>query len=306
LLPPPPLLASANRPRSAVTDGSDASTPTGAGRARLSAQPASLPGQWTTGAPRARISFGEFHPHLLAAMLDPSPTHCQTMTLGESMPPDCAICQMPMVNPAVGGGCAHHFCHACLQHWTVRHPTCPTCRRPVWAISVDTEYATLSGAELSLGRMENRAEGVLTGHASGIRHVRVTSPAGLTLTSSPQAGCLVVKVVNGNGAHLAGIRSGDTILAINDTVVSAHQHAISFIDQRCRAGDCVVTVRPSIHNRARAYLLRRVTPNALARHRRRNSSPAAPRLARLALLTSEAVDGTDAPSPLGSPRPLAN
>ena len=29
----------------------------------------------------------------------------------------CAICMGPMVDPAVGGGCAHHFCHECYESW---------------------------------------------------------------------------------------------------------------------------------------------------------------------------------------------
>ena len=44
------------------------------------------------------------------------------------------------------------------------------------------------------------------------------SPAGLTISNS-SAGCVVTRVVRGNGGDLAGIKVGDLIVAVNGTEV---------------------------------------------------------------------------------------
>ena len=51
-------------------------------------------------------------------------------------------------------------------------------------------------------------------------------------------------MVRGNGFDNAGVRVGDLVLAVNGTVVRNHETAICFIEQRCRAGDCVVSFKP--------------------------------------------------------------
>jgi hypothetical protein len=44
---------------------------------------------------------------------------------------ECAICLAVARRPTVGDGCAHAFCHACLERWAARSNSCPTCRRPL-------------------------------------------------------------------------------------------------------------------------------------------------------------------------------
>jgi len=80
---------------------------------------------------------------------------------------------------------------------------------------------------------------------TGVRHdVKVSWPAGLTLTNSPKGtGVLVVKVIRNNGAFQAGIRAGDVILRVNGTQVRDHTTAVEFIEQRCRVGDCMLDVQ---------------------------------------------------------------
>jgi hypothetical protein len=152
--------------------------------------------------------------------------------------PDCAICASPISDPAVGGGCAHHFCYPCFKSWTDRKPSCPTCRAPVWSLVVDVEFAKMCGAEItSAAKLTTRsaaspdagdenAEAEAQQGPAGCRTVAVEYPAGMTIGNSSKGGCLVVKVVKGNGAHRAGIRAGDVLLYVNGTEVRNHDIAM--------------------------------------------------------------------------------
>jgi len=165
---------------------------------------------------------------------------------------DCAICSSPMVNPAVGGGCAHHFCEECYVEWSERKASCPTCRAPVWMITRDAEYARVVGARTTSGKnvstpQEQKGARPSTGdehdELNRPRHIRLVGPAGLTIANSSQGGCAVVKVIKGNGGDLAGIRVGDIIKAVNGTEVRDHRFAVDFIERRCRVGDCEVELK---------------------------------------------------------------
>ena len=76
------------------------------------------------------------------------------------------------------------------------------------------------------------------------REVRVHGPAGVTISHSSNGACVVERVVRGNGFHAAGVRAGDVVVAVNGTAVRDHETAICFIEQRCRAGDCVISYKP--------------------------------------------------------------
>ena len=160
-------------------------------------------------------------------------------------PPDCPICASPIRDPAVGGGCAHHFCFPCYTEWNDRKPSCPTCRAPVWSIVVDVEYAALCGSEVTRAQDKRVEEDGQDGLdcPSGCKTVQVDHPAGMTIGNLDGNRCMVVKVVKGNGAHRAGIRAGDVIVMVNGTEVRDHTTAIEWIEQRGRTGDCNITYR---------------------------------------------------------------
>ena len=55
--------------------------------------------------------------------------------------PDCAICMMPLTNPASGPCNDHTFCLGCLQAALAVNRECPTCRKaalPGWMPRVST------------------------------------------------------------------------------------------------------------------------------------------------------------------------
>ena len=131
----------------------------------------------------------------------------------------------------------------------------------MWAITRDVEFAKLIGAECSgshvsaPGKIGADADGQDMEPESPIdpsqpRRVALPAPAGLTIANAPGGnGCIVTRVVRGNGGHLAGIRVGDVIIAVNTTTVRDHAQAIEFIERRCRVGDCEVVLkgkRPSV------------------------------------------------------------
>jgi len=237
--------------------------------------------------PRSRSSPYD-KPHDKPSPLRPSP-------MAEEPAPtfDCAICQTPMTDPAVGGGCAHHFCFECYEQWTAKKATCPTCRAPVWKIVVDTEIASQHGIELSARystQARNSSSPAPTNPAvtpaqhsnGGMRTVQVDGPAGLTLANTHDGkGCLVVRVVKGNGAHRAGIRAQDVLFKVNGADVHDHSVAVEFIERRCRVGDCEITYRSmvDVFFSGAATMLRTIRPRVAApaafalRHRVRRSSP---------------------------------
>jgi len=159
-----------------------------------------------------------------------------------------------MRDPALGGGCAHHFCKACLLQWCQTKPNCPVCRAPVWCVVSDHEYANAlgcepaaresSGAQAPAATTTDLEETTDPAHSDGpgTRRVKVNGPAGLVLA---QRGTKVVigKCIPGNGAHLAGLKSGEILLKVNGAVVHDHRLAVSFVEQRCAAGDCELTLR---------------------------------------------------------------
>lgn len=232
------------------------------------------------------------------APIEAPPTLDLTLSKLEATRPevtyDCAICSSPMEDPAVGGGCAHHFCYPCYTSWVDRKPSCPTCRAPVWAITHDYEFAKLIGAECSTSHASPNAAGNHGGDdmrdapeeapdPTAPRRVALPAPAGLTIANAPGGnGCIVTRVVRGNGGHLAGIRVGDVIIAVNATAVRDHQTAVEFIERRCRVGDCEVVLkgkRPSVGKRL-VQLAREVSvgvapfaPSPLRRVQVRDHSP---------------------------------
>ena len=70
----------------------------------------------------------------------------------------------------------------------------------------------------------------------------------------------MVNAYRNNGAHNAGIRTGDIILLVNGANVHGHEMAVTFIEQRCTAGDCEVTYHATstsmdlVHTSAKSML----------------------------------------------------
>lgn len=104
---------------------------------------------------------------------------------------------------------------------------------------MDVEFAKMCGAVITSAAMLNKrgvsqlaagedgdAEATAQQGPAGCRTVPVEYPAGMTIGNSNRGGCLVVKVVKGNGAHRAGIRAGDVILFVNGTEVRNHDVAM--------------------------------------------------------------------------------
>lgn len=206
---------------------------------------------------------------------------------------ECAICCSQMEDPAVGGGCAHHFCHGCLESWVKTKPSCPTCRAPVWSISRDAEFATLiganpterpsSGSNASNEAAAAAAEGGKSRASEAVRtNIFIHAPAGVTIASNGNGDCVVTRVVRGNGFDQAGVHVGDIVLAVNGTEVRDHSQCIEFIERRCRVNDCEITYRPvptSLLVRTATSLLSQI-PEIVTRVRRRSSlvpRPTSPR-----------------------------
>lgn len=161
------------------------------------------------------------------------------------MVPVCAICHSEMVDPAVGGGCTHHFCFVCYAKWHNRNRSCPTCRAPVHAILLDREFAHAAGCALSTVAStavpaKRGAAPTMSRVAIAGQTVRITAPVGIVLANA-EGGCRVTKVVVGNGAHRAGLRKDDVVRAINGAPVREHAAAIELMESQCRAGDCEVS-----------------------------------------------------------------
>ena len=177
--------------------------------------------------------------------------------------------------------------------WTARKPSCPTCRAPVWSVTRDAEFALLIGAECTISEapaMAPACAGDDKVELGATRAVKVPAPAGLTVANS-SAGCVVTKVVRGNGGHVAGVRVGDLVLAVNGTCVRDHQQCVDFIEQRCRVGDCELSIKPGL-----AAMLRHGT-GALLRGLVRGRAAAPRRAAEAAEAdgghTSGSASGTD-------------
>lgn len=190
-----------------------------------------------------------------------------------------------MTDPAVGGGCAHHFCADCYEDWIKRKASCPTCRAPVWSITRDAEFARLIGAECSLSAdvklggsaTEPGVDESCASGPTGPRAIKIAAPAGLTISNSSH-GCVVTRVVRGNGGDVAGIRVGDVILAVNGTEVREHRQCVEFIERRCRVGDCEVELKPrnaavELLRRGSDALLRGLASPFRARPQRRATFP---------------------------------
>lgn len=149
---------------------------------------------------------------------------------------------------------AHHFCFECYESWVARKPSCPTCRAPVWTIHRDAEFAKLIGFECSTLPGGGKASATAQEAADGLRRVKVCAPAGLTIGNS-SSGCLVMRVVRGNGGHAAGVHAGDVIVKVNGTAVRDHKQCVEFIEARCRVGDCELDLKPGLAARV-VYALR--------------------------------------------------
>lgn len=173
---------------------------------------------------------------------------------------------------------------ACYESWAQRKASCPTCRAPVWAITRDAEFAKLIGAQCTLssdktdcgfGPKEKATDGTT-------RIIKVPAPAGLTIANSG-AGCVITKVIRGNGGYLGGLRTGDIIVAVNGTEVRDHKHCVEFIEKRCRVGDCELEIKPrgtAVLGHNATVLLRGLAASplhALSRGRRSDSPGGASR-----------------------------
>lgn len=102
----------------------------------------------------------------------------------------CAICTEPMSDPAMGGGCAHHFCHDCYTEWAAHKPVCPVCRAPILRVARDPEFAAAIGAPSGGGGRASER----TAPRRGGSIVPVAWPAGLTLSSGHSMFCYVRQV----------------------------------------------------------------------------------------------------------------
>ena len=195
------------------------------------------------------------YPHLLAATL---------MGIHFFLLLCCAgcICQEPMVRPAIGGGCAHHACLTCYEAWAVHKPSCPTCRAPVWHISVDFEFGKAVGCDMGEAKeatggnlLDSRtiagdtlgselfeaSDSTAPGAGETVVLRMMVAPAGITL--GDEGGKVVVrKVKKGNGADRAGVKVRDIISKVNGTEVRDHATAVTFIERRCAVGDCELTI----------------------------------------------------------------
>jgi len=175
---------------------------------------------------------------------------------------ECCICQEPMVRPAIGGGCAHHACLTCYEAWAVHKPSCPTCRAPVWHISVDFEFGKAVGCDMGEAKeatggnlLDSRtiagdtlgselfeaSDSTAQGAGETVVLRMMVAPAGITL--GDEGGKVVVrKVKKGNGADRAGVKVRDIISKVNGTEVRDHATAVTFIERRCAVGDCELTI----------------------------------------------------------------
>ena len=100
---------------------------------------------------------------------------------------DCAICAGPLKDPAVGGGCAHHFCYECYDEWCTRKSNCPTCRAPVWCLTRDTELAELIDPDAlsSPSSPSQRSPGSVTSDVpeDHVMSFIIAAPPGITLSN---------------------------------------------------------------------------------------------------------------------------
>lgn len=161
-------------------------------------------------------------------------------------PPDCAICESIMRKPAMGGGCSHHFCYDCLTAWADQKSKCPTCHAPIWCVSVDAEFAALTGASMTTctkaidKSTEADSEAM---QRKNLTTAHVISPAGLAIANNPDgSGCVIMKVSRGNGGHEAGLRVGDVLVSVNGAEV--HDHGVACISDIKRSR-CTKPVMPS-------------------------------------------------------------
>lgn len=179
----------------------------------------------------------------------------------------CAVCTDKIHDPAIGGACTHHFCHACLLEWQQQNTrrqqvaTCPTCRAPIARIMRDPEFASAIGVA-SLASREP-----LPHEPPGAQTVQITWPPGITLSPLPGTpseqltleemlseespmrdrplGLLIADVAAENGAARAGIRRGSILLRINDELVTSdHHQAVAMIERHAAFGTVRLTLAP--------------------------------------------------------------
>ena len=107
---------------------------------------------------------------------------------------ECAICTGPLRDPAIGGGCCHHFCYECYVEWCKRAMNCPTCRAPVWCLTRDFEYGEAIGSASSPSRTETTDDAPRSSENEPSSRVStdplpvdisVAWPPGITLANDP-------------------------------------------------------------------------------------------------------------------------
>ena len=166
----------------------------------------------------------------------------------------CAICTDPISDPAIGGGCTHHYCYDCLSTWAATpNATCPVCRTPVLRVIRDPEFASSIGVKSKGGGncLSNDEVQQLRATWKEARMVSVSWPPGISLGARPEprpdrprGGVLINQVLHGNGAHRAGVRDGELLLSVNGIVVTDHQAAIQLIERHAACGNLRLQVTP--------------------------------------------------------------
>jgi len=106
------------------------------------------------------------------------------------------------------------------------------------------------------------------------RVVRVFGPAGVTLCNNSDArgGCVITRLQSNNGARLAGLKTGDAVVAVNGTPVNDHSATIAMIDARTRLGDLELLIAPRTPSRISPSSIIASSPLADIRLARRSSN----------------------------------
>jgi len=128
----------------------------------------------------------------------------------------------------------HHFCYPCLFQWCAINiekqiliTPCPVCRSPIYEIKFDTEFDTLCNGEKSTS-FKHPNEIV-------IEHSFDTKP-GITIQNTPGPGVKIISINKKDQFYKAGLRTGDTILFINNILCSDYQQVNKLISYNWNSG----------------------------------------------------------------------
>ena len=139
--------------------------------------------------------------------------------------PECAICMNAIAFACLGGGCAHHFCAACMLQCRKSSTECPKCRAPLGVLCLDSEYDALCGGA-------TRRPNDLKPYTASFQLER-GQHAGITLSNTPDGdiGVRVSKAKRRDAAYQAGIREGDILVWLNGQPCRAHHDTVELIDK---------------------------------------------------------------------------